>query len=70
MPWNIFNGSAWKIGADVGARAALDLGFMTLTGGAGLTHILGDEIDFEVDDLTFNSKTSGSTPEYFLGVEL
>jgi hypothetical protein len=65
-----FSGSAWKMGFDAGVRAALSLGSFTLTGGAGLTHILNDEIDFEVDDLTFNSKTAGSSPEYFLGVQL
>ena len=32
-------------------------------------HILNEDIDFELDDLTFNSRTSGSSPEYFLGVE-
>jgi hypothetical protein len=65
-----FSGSSFKIGFDAGVRAALNLGKLTLTGGVGWNHILNDEIEFDVDDLTFDSRTSGSSPEYFLGVEL
>ena len=64
-----YSDTAMKIGVDVGIRATLDFGKFAVTGGAGLTHILNEEIDFELDDLAFNSTTSGSSPEYFLGME-
>ncbi len=65
-----FSGSVFKLGFDAGVRVSLDFGSFTVTGGAGLTHILNGEIEFELDDVEFDSKTSGSSPEYFLGVEL
>jgi hypothetical protein len=65
-----FSGNAFKLGFDVGVKVTARLGSLNLAAGAGLTHILNDEIEFEVDDLTFDSKTSGSAPQYFLGVEL
>jgi hypothetical protein len=65
-----YSGNAWKIGFDAGLRAAVSLGSVTVTAGAGRTHILNDEIEFEVDDLTFDSRTDGPSAEYFLGVEL
>ena len=65
-----FSGSAFKLGLDAGLKVAVDVGSIRVAAGAGLTHIVNDEIEFEVEDLTFDSKTSGSSPEYFLGVEV
>lgn len=66
-----FYGNAWKVGLDAGLKVTVNLGKVRLAGGAGLTHILGKDIDFEMDDsLTFNSFTRGSSSEYFLGVEM
>jgi hypothetical protein len=62
-------GNSYKTGLDAGVKASINLGKFTLAAGAGLTHIIGEEIDIEVDDLTFATHTSGSSPEYFLGVE-
>lgn len=65
-----FSGNSFKLGLDAGVKIVLRLGSFNLAGGASLTHILNEEIEFDVDDLTFDSKTTGSSPEYFLGVEL
>lgn len=66
-----FSGSALKLGLGAGLKVALQLGGIRVAAGAGWLHILNDEIDFEIDDsLTFKSRTSGNSPEYFLGVEL
>ena len=66
-----FDDTVIKLGFDAGARVTLTLGKWALTAGAGLTHILNEEIEFELDDsVTFESHTSGSSPEYFLGLEL
>jgi hypothetical protein len=66
-----FSGSAFKMGADAGVKAAMQLGSLRLAGGAGWARILGEDIDFKMDDsLTFNTQTNGSSIEYFVGVEL
>lgn len=64
-----FSGNAFKLGLDAGLKVALNLGKHTIVAGAGMTHILNDEIEFEIEDLEFDSKTSGSSPEFFLGME-
>lgn len=64
-----FSDTALKLGVDAGCKVSINLGSFNIAGGAGLTHIFNEDIDFELDDLTFNSQTSGSSPEYFLGVE-
>jgi hypothetical protein len=66
-----FSGSALKLGADAGVKAALQIGGLRLAGGAGWARILGEDIDFEMyESLTFNTRTNGSSIEYFVGVEL
>ncbi len=65
-----FSGSAFKLGLDAGIKATVKLGSWKIAGGASLTHIVNDEVEFDVDDLTFDSTTGGSSPQYFLGVEL
>ena len=65
-----YGDTALKMGFDAGLKVAIKLGGIRLAGGAGLTHIMGEEIEFELDDLPFKSKTGGSSTEYFLGVEL
>ena len=64
-----FSGNAFKLGLDAGLKVALNLGKYTFAAGAGMTHILNDEIEFEVEDLDFDSKTTGSSPEFFVGME-
>jgi len=66
-----FSDNAFKVGIEAGLRVSLVVGEFGITAGAGLTHILNGEIEFELDDsVTFMSRTSGSSPEYFLGLEL
>lgn len=65
-----FSGSAIKLGLAAGCKLSIKVGSVAIAGGASLTHIVNDEIEFEVEDLTFDSHTTGSSPEYFLGVEL
>ncbi len=64
-----YSDTAMKLGFDAGVKVSLGVGNFAITGGAGLTHILNGEIDFDLEDLKFESQTSGSSPEYFLGVE-
>ncbi len=64
-----FSGNAFKLGVGAGLKVAVNLGKHTFVAGAGMTHILNEEIEFEVDDLDFDSKTTGSSPEFFLGME-
>jgi len=64
-----FSDTPLKLGFDLGCKVSVKLGGVSIAGGAGLTHILNEDIDFELDDVTFNSRTAGSSPEYFLGVE-
>jgi hypothetical protein len=64
-----FKGNAFKLGLDAGLKVALNIGKYRFAAGGGLTHIVNDEIEFEVDDLDFDSTTSGASPEYFLGME-
>ncbi len=64
-----FSGNAFKLGLDAGLKVALNLGELTFVAGASMTHILNDEIEFEIEDLEFDSKTTGSSPEFFLGME-
>lgn len=64
-----FSGSAIKLGLDAGCKISIKVGSVAIAAGAGLTYIVNDEIEFDVDDLTFDSYTDGASPEYFLGVE-
>ena len=65
-----FHGSAFKLAVEAGVKVSVSTGPVRIAGGAGLIHVLNDEIVFEVTDLDFDSRMTGSSPEYFLGVEL
>lgn len=65
-----FDGSAHKLVGSLGGMASVNLGVMRLCGGASLAHFLNADVDWEVDDLTFASRHTDPSVEYFAGVVL
>jgi hypothetical protein len=65
-----FDGSAHKLVGSLGGMASVNLGVMRLCGGASLAHFVNADVDWEVDDLTFASRHTDPSVEYFAGVVL
>jgi len=63
-----FKGNVLKLGFDGGCKLALDFGSFKVAAGASLTYIVNSEIEFEIEDLNFDSETTGESVEYFLGM--
>ncbi|MBD3220746.1 hypothetical protein GF314_05850 [bacterium] len=65
-----FDGRAHKLVGSLGGMATVNLGVVRVSGGASLDHYLGADVDWEVDDVTFASRHTDPSVEYFVGVVL
>ena len=65
-----FDGKSSKLVGAVGGMAAIDLGGLTLSAGAGLNHFVNAKVEWDVDDITFDSEHTKPSVEYFAGVIL
>jgi hypothetical protein len=65
-----FTGTVHKLVGAYGAMATVNLGVVRVSGGASINHFLNADVDWEVDDLTFASRHTDPSVEYFVGVVL
>jgi len=65
-----FDGTSSKLVGVLGAMATVNLGIARVSGGASLNRFLNSDVDWDVDDLTFESTHTDPSVEYFLGVVL
>ncbi len=65
-----FHGSVSKLALTAGAEASVNLGKFLVTAGAGRVQVVGKDVDFDVDDVTFTGRYTSHSTEYFAGVTL
>lgn len=63
-----FHGTVTKLVGALGAMATLDLRRVRLSAGVQRLHFMNDEVEWNVDDLDFDSRHTEPSLEYFVGV--